>query len=206
MNKSCFVLIVAIVAINPASLFAGETMITRTSQTTRSTTKCDFRVDKCETSVAEDPSYIHFKDYPTIPGAADVSPATGDPALYHVSSVIFKDYPPPPTTVEELLALIQEKLNKVNCPLVEFAYDDTTGDITIHYVHSDCDCDCDWTVNIRDVKADDFVWKRTKDNYSERLGQMERRKFHTANARDAQDIQSAFTQICVINAWTMSKY
>jgi len=201
MNKACFVLIVAIVAIDPASLFAGETMITQTS---RPTTHCDFRVDKCETSVATDPSYMRFKDYQSLPGPADVGSATADPTCYRPSPFTFTDYPAPQETVEELLALIQKKLNKVNCPLVEFTFNDNTGDITLRYVRSTCGCE--WTVNVRDVKADDFVWKRTTDNYSERLGQMERRKFHCVSAQDAQDIESAFTQICVINGWTISKY
>jgi hypothetical protein len=203
MNKSCFVLIAAIVAINPAALFAGVTMTTQTTQTSRSSANCDFRVDKCETSVAEDPSYIRFKDFPVNAGTLTVSPATGDPTRYHACAVVFKDLPPPPTTVEDLLALIEKKLNKVNCPEIQFSFDEDTGDITVRYVHSACDCD--WTINIRDVKADDFVWKRTKDNYSEDLGQMERRKFHTANEHDAQDIQSALSQICTINAWTINK-
>ena len=199
MNKACFVLIVAIVAIYPASLFAGETMITRTS---RPTTGCDFRVDKCETSVAKDPSYMRFKDGTSIPGSTDVGSATADPAFYRSSNVTFRDYSPPQQTVEELLALIREKLS--NCPEVEFTFDDTTGDVTLRYLHSACGCE--WTVNIRDVKADDFVWQRTTDNYSERLGQMERRKFHCVSEKDAQDIESAFTQICVIKAWTISTY
>ena len=199
MNKTCLVLTIVIVAINPASLFAGETMITQTS---RPTTGCDFRVDKCETSVATDPSTIHFKDGISIPGPTDVGSATADPAFYRSSSVVFQDYAPlQQQTVEDLLALIRKKLS--NCPEVEFAFDDTTGDITLHYLHSACGCE--WTVNIRDVKADDFVWKRTTDNYSEQLGQMERRKFHCVSERDAQDIESALTRICTINGWQVTK-
>jgi hypothetical protein len=198
MNKACFVLI-GIVAINPASLFAGETMITQTS---RPSTKCNFRVDKCETSVATDPAYLRFKDGTSIPGPADVGPGKSDPGFYRPSGA-FLNYPAPPQTptIEELLALIEKKLS--NCPEVEFTFDDDTGNITLRYVHSDCGCE--WTVNIRDVKASDFVWKRTTDNYSERLGQMERRKFHCVSEKDAQDIESAFTQICAINGWTISK-
>jgi hypothetical protein len=201
MKKTCFILTAIIVAMNPASLFAGETMVT---QTTRPPTKCDFRVDKCETSVATDPSYLRFKDGTPIPGPADISPATGDPGFY-CSSYAFQDYQSPTKspTLEELLALIQKKLS--NCPEVEFTFDEDTGDITIHYLHSDCDCNCDWTINVRNVKADDFVWKRTTDNYSPRLGQMERRKFHTTSEKDAQDIESACAQICAIKNWPISK-
>ena len=66
MNKACFILIVSMI---PASLFAGETMITHTSRTAA---KCDFRVDKCETSVATDPNYVRFNDGTSVPGPADV--------------------------------------------------------------------------------------------------------------------------------------
>jgi len=206
MNKACFVLMVVIVAINPACLFAGETIIThqQRAKTEVRTVGCDFRIDKCETSVATDPSYMRFKDAPTLPGTADVGAGTADPAFYRSVPFTFKDFQTPEKTVDELIAFIQEKLNKVNCPQVAFSFDDDTGDINIRYVHSACGCE--WTVNVRDVKADDFVWKRTTDNYSERLGQMERRKFHCVSAQDAQDIESAFTQICVINGWTISKY
>jgi hypothetical protein len=195
MNKACFVLIFAM---SPASLFAGETMIT---QTVRTTTKCDFRVDKCETSVATDPSYVRFKDGTTRSGVVEVGTTTADPTFY-LSFNTFQDYPAQQTpTVEELLALIRQKLS--NCPDVEFTFDEDTGDLTLHYVNSTCDCNCDWTVNIRDVKANDFVWKRTTDNYSPRLGQMERRKFHTTSEKNAQDIESAFAQICAIKGWTI---
>jgi hypothetical protein len=198
MNKTCFLLIVAIVEMNSASLFAGETMITHTSPPP---TKCNLRVDKCETSVASDSSYVRFKDGTSVPGPGDVGSATADPTFYRPLATTFQDYPAPQQTVAELLALIQEKLS--NCPEVEFSFDDTTGEITLRYIHSSCGCE--WTINIRDVKADDFVWQRTTDNYSERLGQMERRKFHCASAKDAEDIQSAFTRICVINGWTITK-
>jgi hypothetical protein len=199
MNQTCFALVAVIVALSPASLFAGETMVT---QTTRPPAGCDFRVDKCETSVATDPAYLHFKDG-TPPGRADRGAFTGDPALYH--SDTFQDYPTSQQnlSVEDLLALIQKKLS--NCPEVELTFDDSTGDITVHYLHSTCDCDCDWTINIRDVKADDFVSRRTTDNYSERLGQMERRKFHCVSSKDAQDIEGAFHEICAINGWQISK-
>jgi len=175
-----------------------------TTQTTLPPGKCDFRVDKCETSVATDPSYLHFHDGISHGASTEVGAATGDPALCR-SSLGFRDYPGiHPQTVDDLLALIRAKLNKVNCPQVELSFDEDTGDITVHYVHTECDCDCDWTINIRNVKTSDFVWIRTTDNYSPRLGQMERRKFHAANERDAQDIQSAFAGICVINSWTIS--
>jgi len=69
MNKACFVLMVVIVAINPACLFAGETIIThkQPAKTEVRTDECDFRIDKCETSVATDPSYMRFKDGPNSP-------------------------------------------------------------------------------------------------------------------------------------------
>jgi hypothetical protein len=203
MNKSCFVLIGAVVAMGSVSLYAGETMVTRT--TTARTTGCDFRVDKCQTSVAQDPDYLRFRDYTTVPGTSTVSPELGNPACYRGSSVTFRDYAPPPLSVEDLLAQIREKLNKVNCPQVDFKFDETTGDITIHYIKTSCDCDCDWTINIRDVKPNDFIWKRSTDNYSNRLGQMERPKFHTASEKDADDIQSDLSQICTINAWQLNK-
>ncbi|MCE0523201.1 MAG: hypothetical protein LV480_09855 [Methylacidiphilales bacterium] len=195
MNKTCFVLIILIAAINPASLFAGETMTTRT---TPPPSGCNFRVDKCATSVATDPSYMHFKDGASIPGPTDVGPAQGDPSSYRASALTFRDYAAAPQpTVDDLLALIRKKLS--NCPEVELTFDDTTGDITLRYLHSSCGCE--WTVNIRDVKAGDFVWQRTTDNYSEELGQMERRKFHCDSKDDAEYIQSAFSRICVINGW-----
>jgi len=197
MNKSCLVLIAGIIAINPATLFAGETMIT---PTTRPTAGCDFRVDKCETSVSTDPSYMRFKDGVAINGSTDIGSGTADPAFYRSSSITFRDYAPLQPTVEDLLALISKKLS--NCPEVEFTFDETTGDITIRYLHSACNCD--WTINIRDVKADDFVWKRTTDNYSEQLGQMERRKFHCVSEKDAQDIESAFNRICAIKGWQIT--
>jgi hypothetical protein len=199
MNRTCFLLVTVIVAIYPASLFAGETMVT---QTTRPPTKCDFRVDKCETSVATDPSYVHFKDG-TTQSEIEINSASADPACSCScpSDFAFQDYSTHQPTVEELLDIVRQKLG--NCPPVEFTFDETTGDITLHYVNSPCGCE--WTVNIRDVKADDFVWVRTTDNYSEELGQMERRKFHCANAQDAQDIESAFNRICVINGWQITK-
>lgn len=201
MNKACFVLIVAMC---PATLFAGETMVTRTTQTTRTSTKCDFRVDKCETSVATDPSYVHFKDGPS--PLVPVSPLLrrGDPAAYD-ASFVFVDYPalPRQLTVDELVDLIRSKLS--NCPEISVSYDDDTGDLTVHYLKATCDCNCDWVVNVRDVNAGDFVWQRTTDNYSPYLGQMERRKFHTTSEQDAQQIASACTQICRINLWQMER-
>jgi hypothetical protein len=197
INKACFILIVAM---SPASLFAGVTMVT---QTTLPSTKCNFRVDKCETSVATDTSYVRFKDGTAIPGSTDVGPANGDPTVDR-SDFGYADYSAVhQPTIEELVALIRSKLG--NCPEVTVAYDDDSGDITVHYLHATCDCDCDWVVNVRNVNTDDFVWKRTSDNYSERLGQMERRKFHCASEKDAQDIQSACMRICAINSWAMFK-
>jgi hypothetical protein len=194
MNKACLVLMVAL---SPASLFAGVTMVT---QTTLPRVGCDFRVDKCNTWVTTDPSYFHFRDGISIPGPTDVGPANGDPTLYR-ASFGFKDYAPLHSeTVEDLLVLIRAKLS--NCPQVEFSFDEDSGEITVHYLHADCDCD--WSVNVRDVKASDFVWTRTTDNYSPRLGQMERRQFHAASEQDAQDIRAAFARICVINNWTIS--
>lgn len=196
MNKACFVLLVAM---TPASLFAGETMIT---QTIRPSTKCDFRVDKCETSVATDPSYLRFKDGISRSGPLDVSPAAGDPGFY-VPLDAFQDYPTlqKPPTIDDLLALIRNKLS--NCPEVEISFDEDSGDLTVHYLKSTCDCNCDWTINVRDVKPTDFVWKRTTDNYSPRLGQMERRKFHTTSEKNAQDIESAIAQICALKGWAI---
>jgi hypothetical protein len=193
MNKACFVLFVAI---SSTSLFAGETMVTQTTTTTRST-KCNFRLDPCETSVANDPSYFRFKDG-TPPASAGESSLSGSVSSYR-STFTFKDYTPQPQTVEELLALIRSELS--NCPEVTVKYDCDTGDITVHYLNSSCD-DCDWVVNVRNVQADDFVWKRTSDNYSPLLGQMERQKFHCASEQDAQKIESACTDICKINNWT----
>jgi hypothetical protein len=196
MNKACLVLIAVM---SPASLFAGVTMVTRT---TLPPNKCDFRVDKCQTEVATDPSDFTFRDGASRPGPAEVGAANGDPTLCR-SSFGFKDFAPLRTeTVEGLLALIRAKLS--NCPDVELLYDDDTGDITVHYLKTDCDCDCDWTINVRNVKTSDFVWMRTTDNYSPRLGQMERGKFHAASEKDAEDIQSAFAGICSIHNWTIS--
>jgi hypothetical protein len=193
MNKACFVLIALM---SPVSLFAGEKMVT---ETTLPPGKCDFRVDKCETSVAEDPSYLHFKDGKTSGGSTDVSPKTGNPAAYW-ARFGFADYTViKHPTVEELVALIRNKLS--NCPEVTVNYDDDTGYLTVHYLAGSCDCD--WVVNVRNVTADDFVWKRTTDNYSPRLGQMERRKFHTTSETDAHDIETACAEICSIHNWTM---
>jgi hypothetical protein len=200
MNKACFVLMVAMC---PANLFAGVTMVTQTTQTYSTTTRCNFRVDKCQTSVATDPSYIVFKD-----GKAPMAPAgsgtAGLPPQYE-TPFLFVDYDTPSQqpTIEELVALIRSKLS--NCPEVTVNYDNGTGEITVHYPTSTCDCDCDWVVNVRDVKADDFVWTRTSDNYSSYLGQMERRKFHCTSEENAQKIESACEQICKINSWTMYK-
>jgi hypothetical protein len=194
MNKMCFVLMVAM---SPASLFAGVTMVT---QTTYSSAKCDFRVDKCQTSVATDPSYVHFKDGKAMPGA-DVGAANGDPAAYR-STFGYADYPALQKPLD-LLTLLRSKLS--NCPEVTVTYDEESGDITVHYLHSTCDCDCDWVINARNVSADDFISTRTTDNYSNRLGQMELRKFHTATDLDAQDIVSACARTCAINGWTMSQ-
>lgn len=198
MNKACLVLIVALC---PATLFAGETMVTRT--TIRTTTGCDFRVDKCETSVATDPAYVHFKDGSAPLVSAASGSASAEPSRYQ-SSFTFANYASsPPQTVEELVALIRSKLS--NCPEVAINYDEDSGDITVHYLKATCDCDCDWVVNVRNVTADDFVWKRTTDNYSPYLGQMERRKFHCTSEQNAQAIESACQQICRINSWAMFK-
>jgi hypothetical protein len=192
MNKACFVLIALM---SPASLFAGETMVT-----THTTSGCDFRVDKCQTSVATDPSYEHYKDGVST-HVGDVTPLSGDPAA-HGPAFGFANYTAVHhLTLDELLALIRSKLS--NCPEVTVTYDNDTGFITVHYLKSTCDCDCDWVVNVRNVKANDFVLKRTTDNYSNRLGQMERLKFHCASEADAEDIQSACSRICALNNWTM---
>jgi hypothetical protein len=195
MNKACFVLIALM---SPVSLFAGEKMVT---ETTLPPGKCDFRVDNCQTSVAEDPSYLHFKDGKTNGGSTDISPNTGNPAAYW-AHFHFRDYTATKhLTVDELLAIIRGKLS--NCPDVRVDYDDDTGDLTVHYQTSTCGTDCDWIVNVRNVTADDFVWKQTTDNYSPRLGQMERRKFHTTSETDAHDIETACAEICSINSWTI---
>ena len=194
MNKACIVLIALM---SPASVFAGVTMVT---QTALPPGKCNFRVDKCETSVATDPSYIHFKDGQTAGGSTDVGTAIGDPS-FDGSRFPFKDFTVVHhPTVEELLAIIRNKLS--NCPEVTVGFDEDTGDLTVHYLKSTCGCDCDWTVNVRNVTEDDFVWKRTTDNYSPRLGQMERRKFHCTSETDAHDIESACAGICTLNEWT----
>jgi len=198
INKAAF--LVLLVAVGSAPLFAGETMVTRTAQTTVTTTKCNFRVDKCETSVATDPDYFHYKDGSLIGGPLS-SAAAGSPPAEYQPPFKFSNFAPRPLTIEELIALIRSNLS--NCPEVAVTYNEDTGDITVHYLHSTCDCNCDWVVNVRNVKADDFVWKRTTDNYSPYLGQMERRKFHCFNEQDAQKIQSACVQICRINNWTM---
>ena len=194
--RACLVLMAVL---SPASLFAGVTMVTRTTETRG----CDFRVDKCNTWVTTDPSDFIFRDGAAIPGPNELGAATGDPTLCR-GAYGFKDYPPlHAETVEDLLAQIRAKLS--NCPEVSLSYDEDTGYITVHYLVTTCDdCDCDWTINVRNIKSSDFVWKRTKDNYSPRLGQMELRKFHAASEQDAHDIQSAFAGICVINNWTMS--
>jgi len=201
MNKACLVLIVAMC---PATLFAGETMVTQTTQTTRTTTRCNFRVDKCETSVAIDPDYFHYKNGTLIGGPVSPGGAGANPAEYE-ASFTFLNFGPPPPPVEDLVALIRSNLS--NCPEVTIQYNDDTGDITVHYLTSTCDCNgnCDWVVNVRNVKADDFVWKRTTDNYSPYLGQMERRKFHCTSEQNAQKIESACEQICKLNNWTMYK-
>lgn len=196
MNKACLVLIVAL---SPATLFAGETMVT--SPTIRPATGCNFRVDKCDTSVATDSAYVRFKDGTPPAPAAGTSSASGNPSLYK-SSFVFMDYSSAPQqqTVEELVALIRSNLS--NCPEVTVFYDNDSGNITVHYVKS-TSTDCDWVVNVRNVKAGDFVWTRTTDNYSPYLGQMERQKFHCTSEQDAQKIEAACQQICKINSWTM---
>ncbi len=196
MNKACFVLILAMC---PATLFAGVTMVPQPTQTTR-TTGCNFRVDKCETSVATDPSYVHYTDGKGPLTRAGAGSASADPARY-TSAFIFANYDSPPQqTIDDLVALIRSKLS--NCPEVTVCYDNDSGDLTVHYLKTECGCDCDWVVNVRNVKADDFVWKRTTDNYSPILGQMERKKFHCTSEEDAQKIQSACAQICKMNSWT----
>ncbi len=199
MNKAFLVLIVAMC---PVTLFAGETMVTQTTQTTRTTTKCNFRVDKCETSVATDPAYFRYKDGTLIGKPVSPGEAGGAPPEYQ-PPFTFLNFSPQPQTVEDLVAQIRSSLS--NCPEVTVQYNDDTGDITVHYLKSTCDCDCDWVVNVRNVKADDFVWKQTTDNYSPYLGQMERQKFHCISEQDAQKIQVACEQICRINSWTMYK-
>jgi len=201
MNKSRLLLTAAIVAINPACLFAGQDMITSTSRTT---VKCEVRIYKCEAETDHtDPPYLRFKDYTSFHGPIETCIRQGDPSFYYATRFfVFKDYPSSQKTVEELIAFIQEKLNRVSCPRVDLTFDDSTGDINVGYVHSGCE----WSINVRDIKPEDFVWKQTRDSFSARLGYMERRKFHCASEQDAQDIESAFTRICVINAWTPSKY
>ena len=196
MNKACFILMVAM---SPATLFAGETMVT---ETTRPTTNCDFRLDKCETTVATDPSYVRFKD--GTPGLAPVGTGTAVSASSYQSSFNFVDYSAPlqPPT-EDLADLIQSKLS--NCPEVTVKYDDYSGEISVHYLKPTSKCDCDWALNVRDVKADDFVWVRTSDNYSPYLGQMERRKFHCDSQQDAQKIELACELVCKNNAWAMDR-
>ena len=197
MKKACLVLIASALSIAPA--FAGVTMVT---QTTTSSSKCDFRVDKCQTEVATDPSYIHFHDGSSHLGPNDVGAYNGDPTRCG-ARYGFADYASNHVaTIDELLADIRAKLNK--CPDVTLAFDEDSGDLTLHYLKTDCDCDCDFTINIRDIQATDFVWTRTHDNYSPRLGQMERRKFHTVSEQDAQDIQSDFGHIRAINNWSVT--
>ena len=196
MNKACFVLIVAMC---PATLFAGETVVTRSTTTT--TTRCNFRVDKCETSVATDPDYFRFKDGSVSTGS--VTNGTGSIPTPYRGNFAYVDYGPLPPTVEELVALIRNKLSY--CPEVTVKYDDDSGDITVHYLQSTCNCNCDWVVNVRNVKSDDFVWTRTADNYSPHLGQMERQQFHCKSEQDAQKIESACEQICKINSWAQYK-
>jgi hypothetical protein len=196
IKKACLILMTAM---SPVPLLAGVTMVT---QTTTTSSTCNFRVDKCETSVATDPAYVHYTDGSTISPTGGRS-GSGDPTKYE-TTFTFVDYSiPRQPTVEELVALIRSKLS--NCPEVTMAYDADSGNITIHYLNATCDCNCDWIVNVRNVKNDDFVWKRTSDNYSPHLGQMERRQFHTRSEQDAQAIQTACAQICKINNWDTYK-
>ena len=174
------------------------------TQTTQTTTGCNFRVDKCQTSVATDPAYVVFKD-----GKAPLAPAgsgTAGPGYApYEPPFAFVDFAAPSQqpTVDDLVALIRSNLS--NCPEVTVKYDNGTGEITVHYLTAGKDCDCDWVVNVRDVKADDFVVKRTSDNYSPYLGQMERRQFHCTSEQGAQKIASACEQICKLNGWTTYK-
>ena len=174
------------------------------TQTTRTSTKCDFRVDKCETSVANDSSYVRFKDGTTPLAPSGTGTPNGDPSQYQ-STFLFQDYAAPSQqpTIDELVAQIRSELS--NCPEVTVTYDNDTGDITVHYLETTCDCNCDWVVNVRNVKADDFVLKRTSDNYSNYLGQMERRKFHCKSEQSPQKIESACAQICKLNNWSTFK-
>ena len=197
MKKACLVLIASALSVSPA--LAGVTMATKT---TVPSGKCDFRVDHCQTEVATDPDYVHFHDGASHPGPSDTGFYNGDPTVNR-SRYGFKDYANTHIdTIAELLADIRAKLNK--CPDVTLCFDEDTGDITLHYLKTNCDCDCDFTINIRDVQASDFVWTRVSDNYNPRLGQMERRKFHTVNEQDAQDIQSDFAGIRHINNWSVT--
>ena len=177
MNKACLGLIVVIVTINPASLFAQQ----------------------------DETSYIRFKDFTSQHGSTDTS--TGkqpEPDLYNPISIRFfpfKDYPSPQKTAEDLIMFIQERLNKAGSPLVDLTFDDSTGNIKVRYVQSGRG----WTINVRDIKSEDFAWKKSRDNSSVRLGEMGSRKFNCASEQDAQDIESAFTRLCEMNGWTPSK-
>ena len=104
MKKVCLVLFAS--ALSAAPVFAGVTMVTQTT----SSKGCDFRVDKCQTEVATDPSYVHFHDG-SVHLTQDVTPANGDPTQSHGYG--FKDYGPTHVvTVEDLLADVRAKLNK----------------------------------------------------------------------------------------------
>lgn len=196
MNKTCLGLIVAIVSINPACLFAQQDI----TPTSRLTAKPDVTGDYI------DSSYIRFKDYTSAHGSTDT--CTGklpDPALYYpipIRFFPFKDYPSPQKTAEELILFIQERLNKAGSSMVDLTFDDSTGNIKIHYGQSGRG----WIINVRDIKPENFVWKKSGDNSSVRLGGMGSRKFNCASEQDAQDIESAFTRICKMNGWTPSGY
>ena len=176
MNKACLGLIVAIVTLNPACLFAQE-----------------------------DPtSYIRFKDHTPQHGSTDTSTdRLPDPAFYYpipTRLFPFKDYPSPQKTAEELILFIQEKLNKVRSQAVNLTFDPSKGNIIIRYAQSGRG----WSINVRDIKPEDFVWKKSGDNSPVLSGGMGSMKFNCASEQDAQDIESAFARIRVMNGWTPS--
>jgi len=177
MKKTCLGLMVAIMMINPACLFAQEEIT---------------------------PAYLRFKDFTPAHGSPDTSLGKDpDPTIYYPIPVRFspfKDYPSPDKTAEELIMSIQEKLNKADSSMVGLAFDDSTGNVIIRYAQSGRG----WIINVRDIKPEDFIWKKGGDTSSVRLGKMGSRKFHCANEQDAQDIEAAFARIRVMNGWMPS--
>ena len=182
------VLTVAIVAINSSTLLPGRPWQLEPP----SRRAVDFQLGKCETSVATDPTYVHFQNGVSIFWASYCRLGYGRSRL--ISFIKFSGLSAPETREHRRPARPCPQQTQ-QLPEIELSFGEDTGVITVHYPRPLC---LQLVDKRQECNCGRLCLETSHDNYSVQLGQFERRKFHVVSEKDVQEVQSAFTQICSI--------